>query len=76
MVLVLTLNSMIEEFSEKTILLMQLHYSREDEYQADDLGVKYSYKSGYDPSGMISFFKKLETLTKLLGNFINPVTVI
>jgi len=40
--------------------LMQLHYSREDEYQADNLGAKYSYKSGYDPSGMISFFKKLE----------------
>lgn len=40
--------------------LMQLHYSREDEYQADTLGVEYAYDAGYDPDGMISFFKKLE----------------
>jgi predicted Zn-dependent protease len=43
------------------VSLMQLHYSREDEYQADQLGEKFAYKSGYDPSGMVSFFQKLES---------------
>lgn len=41
--------------------LMQLHYSREDEYQADQLGVQYTYNAGYDPRAMVSFFQKLES---------------
>ena len=41
--------------------LMQLHYSREDEYQADQLGVEYSFNAGYDPHAMTSFFHKLES---------------
>ncbi|MEW5945232.1 MAG: M48 family metalloprotease [bacterium] len=40
--------------------LMQLHYSREDEYEADRLGIEYSFNSGYDPRGMKSFFAKME----------------
>lgn len=40
--------------------LLQLHYSREDEYQSDRLGAQYTVKSGYDPAAMISFFNKLE----------------
>lgn len=39
--------------------LMQLHYSREDEYQADEYGEKYAFSAGYDPDGMITFFEKL-----------------
>lgn len=41
--------------------MAQLHYSRVDEYQADELGVQYTYKSGYDPHAMASFFQKLES---------------
>lgn len=40
--------------------LFQLHHSREDEYQADRLGVEYAFNSGYDPAGMESFFAKME----------------
>jgi predicted Zn-dependent protease len=40
--------------------LEQLHYSREDEYQADKYGLMFSYNAGYDPQGMIRMFKKLE----------------
>ncbi|MBU0744573.1 MAG: M48 family metalloprotease, partial [Gammaproteobacteria bacterium] len=37
--------------------LISLGYSRDDEYQADRLGVKYAYDSGYDPAGMVSLFE-------------------
>jgi len=40
--------------------LMQLHYSRENEYQADTLGSQFAFGSGYDPAAMISVFHKLE----------------
>jgi predicted Zn-dependent protease len=35
-------------------------FSRRDELQADELGVKYSAAAGYDPYGLSSFFVKLE----------------
>ncbi|MFZ7110289.1 MAG: M48 family metalloprotease [Desulfatiglandales bacterium] len=38
----------------------QLHYSREDERQADQLGFKYMHASGYHPGGMISILEKLQ----------------
>lgn len=36
-----------------------LHYSREMENQADYLGVETMYNAGYNPQGMVTFFKKL-----------------
>lgn len=44
--------------------LDQLHYSRQDEYEADKFGLMFAYNAGYDPNGMIRFFTKLETLQK------------
>ncbi len=38
----------------------QLHYSREDERQADQLGFKYMEISSYHPAGMISVLQKLQ----------------
>jgi len=35
-------------------------FSRQDELQADELGVKYSWKAGYDPYGLANFFVKLQ----------------
>lgn len=40
--------------------LIMLGYSRKDELLSDRLGVKYAYKSGYDPYAMISFLKKIQ----------------
>jgi beta-barrel assembly-enhancing protease len=40
--------------------LALLGYSRKDEYQADKLGLSYSYKAGYDPKGMVRFFEHLQ----------------
>jgi predicted Zn-dependent protease len=41
-----------------------LKLSRGAEQEADYLGVQYMYAAGYDPSGAISIFEKLESLRK------------
>jgi predicted Zn-dependent protease len=38
----------------------QLHYSREDERQADQLGFRYSTECGFSPQGLIEALKKIE----------------
>ncbi len=40
--------------------LLMLHYSRDDERDADDGGCQLSYTAGYDPRGAISFFERLQ----------------
>ena len=37
----------------------QLNYSRDDERQADQLGVKYMDTSGFDPSAQVTIMRKL-----------------
>ncbi len=37
-------------------------YGRQDEYEADKLGIKYLILSGYDPQGMISVFNVLQSV--------------
>jgi beta-barrel assembly-enhancing protease len=39
-------------------------YSRSMENQADYLGVETMYRAGYDPRGMVSFLRKLDSLHK------------
>jgi predicted Zn-dependent protease len=39
-----------------------LAYSRENEYEADQLGQKYMYATGYDPNGMIDLMGKLKSV--------------
>lgn len=46
----------------------QLSYSRSDERQADQLGFKYMDASGFDPSEMITAFRKLEAGQYLGGD--------
>ncbi len=41
-----------------------LHFTRQDESEADYLGVQYMYAAGYDPNGAISIFEKLESLER------------
>jgi predicted Zn-dependent protease len=41
-----------------------LRFSRKDESEADYLGVQYLYAAGYDPTGAISIFEKLESLER------------
>jgi predicted Zn-dependent protease len=39
-------------------------FSRQDEAEADYLGVEYMYAAGYDPNGTVSIFEKMETLER------------
>lgn len=50
----------IYEGVNTAIPLTFLKFSRDDEAQADYLGVEYMYKAGYDPNAFISFFEKIE----------------
>jgi predicted Zn-dependent protease len=44
-----------------TLNLTLLGVSRDFEQQADQLGIQYAWKAGYDPSGFIRFFDKMAT---------------
>ena len=37
-----------------------LKFSRDDEREADYLGLQYMYKAGYDPNSFVAFFEKVE----------------
>jgi predicted Zn-dependent protease len=52
--------------------LLFLKYSRDDERQADQLGVEYSRKGGYNPGEMIGFFESLEEMGDLSGRHSIP----
>ena len=41
-----------------------LSFGRKDEAEADYLGVQYAYAAGYDPTGVISIFEKMESLER------------
>ncbi|HOS11808.1 MAG TPA: M48 family metallopeptidase, partial [Candidatus Aminicenantes bacterium] len=44
-----------------------LKFSRDDEYQADSLGVLYSRGAGYSPAQMIPFFRSIQKLEEKAG---------
>lgn len=44
-----------------TLSLTLLGVSRDFEQQADQLGIQYAWKAGYDPSGFVRFFDKMAT---------------
>jgi len=44
--------------------LLQLKFSRDQENEADALGVRFSYQAGYDPKGLLTMFEKFKTMEK------------
>jgi predicted Zn-dependent protease len=50
--------------------LLLAHYSREDERQADDLGMLYMTKSNYTPNGMVDLMDLLKSLSRHKPNAI------
>ena len=44
--------------------MMTLKYSRNDEYQADQLGVRYMSKAGYNPYGMVELLTVLHNMSE------------
>jgi predicted Zn-dependent protease len=53
--------------------LVNLGYSRKDEFQADKLAVRYSRRAGFNPWGIIAFFRKLEENSLQKGRSAPPV---
>jgi predicted Zn-dependent protease len=46
------------------IPLSFLKFSRNDEREADHLGLEYMYKTGYDPNAFVTFFEKVQAEEK------------
>lgn len=47
--------------------MYSMPFTKYDEFEADELGVKLMKKAGYNKSGAVSFFEKLEKLEKEYG---------
>jgi predicted Zn-dependent protease len=47
-----------------------MRFSRGEESEADYLGVQYMYAAGYDPTGAISIFEKLESMRRTNPGFV------
>ena len=54
------------------IQLLFLQYSRDDERQADRLGIEYSRKGNYNPAKMVDFFSSLQKMGDLSGGHALP----
>jgi predicted Zn-dependent protease len=52
----------LSELGQLGVGMLFLRFSRDNERQADDLGVEYSSKAGYDATQMASFFETLERM--------------
>jgi len=50
----------IYEGMQLAIPLTFLKFSRDDEREADYLGIQYMYKAGYDPNAYVTFFERIQ----------------
>lgn len=48
--------------------MAELSYSRENEYEADDLGLRYMTRAGYDPDGMAVMLSRLLAMSSGPGS--------
>ena len=53
--------------------LINLGYSRKDEFLADKLAVRYAKRAGFNPYGMVTFFEKLQQEAQRKGQGFNLV---
>ena len=58
-------------YAQVGIGLLFLRFSRDNEREADDLGVEYSTKAGYDANGMATFFNTLNRMHPSSGGGLN-----
>jgi len=56
--------SQLRQYTDFFVSLMLLGYSRKNEFESDNAGVRYALASGYDPRGMVDFFGKLKNMEK------------
>jgi len=52
----------LSELAQLGVGMLFLSFSRDNERQADDLGVEYASKAGYDATQMANFFETLERM--------------
>jgi predicted Zn-dependent protease len=55
-------SSVLTGLAQLGVGMLFLRFSRDNERQADDLGVEYSSRGGYDASQMANFFEALERM--------------
>jgi len=56
--------SQLRQYTNFLFSLMLLGYSRKNEFEADNAGVRYPLAAGYNPKGMTEFFEKLKAMEK------------
>jgi predicted Zn-dependent protease len=56
------------DLATQGLQLMFLKFSRDDERQADDLGLRYMYQQNYDPREMPQVFETLRRVSSQQGN--------
>ena len=61
----------IQEIASLAMPVTFMKFTRGFEAEADYLGTEYLYKSGYDPTGLITFFEKIEAMEKKKPGFLN-----
>ena len=61
----------IQEVASMAMPVTFMKFSRNFEAEADYLGTEYLYKAGYDPTGLITFFEKIEAMQKKKPGFLN-----
>lgn len=66
-------NQAMARVTDTVFNLVSLGYSRQDESLADRLAVKYSYKAGFNPYGIVTFFEKLNQEARKRGPNFNLV---
>ncbi|OFW07304.1 MAG: hypothetical protein A3H96_17440 [Acidobacteria bacterium RIFCSPLOWO2_02_FULL_67_36] len=58
----------LQEAAEQALGVLFLKYGRDDELQADTLGVKYAARGGWDPHGVAGMLTTLERLDEASGS--------
>jgi predicted Zn-dependent protease len=58
---------MVAQTADLFSSLYLLGYTRENELEADHVGLRYMMSAGYDPRAALSFFRRLEALEKAQG---------
>ncbi|MCG8435003.1 MAG: M48 family metalloprotease [Gammaproteobacteria bacterium] len=48
----------------------QIDFTRENEYEADRVGIATLYQAGFDPEGMVSFFEKMQQRSRIYSDII------
>ena len=54
----------IRQAANVAIPISYLQFSKTFESEADELGLQYMYKTGYDPNAFVDFFEKLQIAEK------------